>query len=125
MIMKLIRWALGKLILFLDALFSPKAIQREPAEQSQLDSRTRNLKLYQFEACPFCVKVRRSIKRLNLKIDLKDAKKPPIAEELVQGGGELQTPCLRITDETGKSRWLYESDEIIRYLEENFGRRLT
>jgi glutathione S-transferase len=38
----------------------------------------------------------------------------------MQGGGKIQTPCLRITDQTGKVQWLYESKEIIRYLQQRF-----
>lgn len=123
MIMKFIRWALGKLILTLDTVFSPKPMPRAPDEMALLDRETSRFLLYQFVACPFCVKVRRVIKRLNLKIELRDAREKRFADELVLGGGELQVPCLRITEQNGAIRWLYESDEIIRYLENAYGRR--
>jgi glutaredoxin len=116
--LSLVRWVLGKLILFLDAVFPPRSVKRDSETQSKIDRLTQNLVLYQFEACPFCVKVRRVIKKLGLKIELRDAKKSDIyAQELVQGGGELQVPCLRIQDANGSFRWMYESDVIINSLE--------
>lgn len=116
--MMLIRFVTGRLILFFDALFSPKPVVRSREQQAQLDKTTQPLSLYQFAACPFCVKVRRAIKRLNLKIELKDAKKnPTIADELVRGGGKLQVPCLKIQKADGSMTWMYESGDIIAYLQ--------
>ncbi|RLW70923.1 MAG: glutaredoxin, partial [gamma proteobacterium symbiont of Stewartia floridana] len=40
-------------------------------------------------------------------------------DELQQFGGKLQTPCLKIEQQDG-DRWLYESDDIIRYLRQRF-----
>jgi glutaredoxin len=123
--MKLIRWLLGKIILFLDRSFPPKALtptlQRTANQQALLDQATRNLALYQFESCPFCVKVRRQIRRYGLKIELRDAKDAVAAQELLTGGGQLQVPCLRIQGPGGgEVRWIYESDTINRYLEDRF-----
>ena len=113
--MKFVRWFLGKLILFLDQAFPPKRVSRTPAEQAKAEAMSKQLSLYQFEACPFCVKVRRALQRMNLPVELRDAKKTPrFAEELVVGGGRLQVPCLRVLDE---DRWIYESSDIIAYLE--------
>jgi glutaredoxin len=119
--MKLIRWFLGKVILFLNAVFPPSnPVSRDQASQMRIDQETRSLILYQFEACPFCVKVRRTVKRLGLTIELRDAKVSPYSDELLKGGGQLQVPCLKITDKDGKIRWLYESSEINAYLENRF-----
>lgn len=120
MIMKFIRWFLGNLILFFDRMFAPKALQRPPEAQARIDAATRSLALYQFESCPFCVKVRRAMKRLNLNIELRDAKVPALEKELVEQGGQRQVPCLKITESDGKVRWLYESSDIIAYLEKNY-----
>jgi len=38
-------------------------------------------------------------------------------EELVAGGGDLMVPCLRIGDSGGWVSWMYESKDIIGYLE--------
>jgi glutathione S-transferase len=67
------------------------------------------------------VKVRRQIKRLGLSIECRDILKNPAWEqEMVQGGGQRQVPCLRIEREDGGVQWLYESSDINRYLTERF-----
>lgn len=38
------------------------------------------------------------------------------AQALMQGGGKTQVPCLRIEQADGSVEWMYESDDIIRYL---------
>ena len=60
--MTLVRWILGRVILGLDALTSPKSVVREEAAQRAVDEITASMSLYQFKTCPFCVKVRREIK---------------------------------------------------------------
>lgn len=119
--MAIIRWILGRIILLLDFVFRPKPLVRDAATQAGVDEHCKNLVLYQFRACPFCVKVRRQIRRLGLQIELRDAQAPgPHREELFKGGGELQVPCLRIAEPTG-IRWMYESSDINAYLEGRFG----
>ena len=113
--MKLIRWFIGKIILFINALTLPKPIQRADSIQNRLDQETKNLTIYQFEACPFCVKVRRFIRKNNLTIDLKDAKNEIYKSELVHGGGKHKVPCLRIQKTNAETEWLYESDDIISF----------
>ncbi len=121
LMMKLMRLFLGKIILLLNRLTSPTPIQRTPVKQAEIDQKTSKLILYQFEACPFCVKVRRTMTRLNLKIELRDAQKvTQFKDELTQKGGMFQTPCLRIEKENGSFQWMYESSDIIQYLENQF-----
>ena len=127
MLLKIIRFIVGKIILALNEIFVPTPMTRSVEHQNQVDRETASLVIYQFEACPFCVKVRRVIKKLNLKIALRDASKvPAYGEELVKGGGTLQVPCLRIPEgqneegSNGKFRWMYESSDIIAYLESRF-----
>ncbi len=118
--MKLIRWVLGRIILGLNFVFSPRGSKREPDLQKAIDEKTRNLSLYQFNACPFCVKVRRQMKRQSLEIELRDAKNDTIHKEALEnGGGKLKVPCLRI-DKGGKTTWMYESNDIIKYLQKEF-----
>jgi len=118
--MKIVRWLVGRLILLLDSVFSPRAVTRSGEEQAQLDQRTKAFALYQFEACPFCVKVRRHLKAMNVKVELRDATREPYRSELVREGGKLQAPCLKI-EEGGASRWLYESSDIISFLDQSLG----
>ena len=118
--MKVVRWLLGRLILTLNFVFSPKKMQRTAEEQAKVDAETSELSLYQFEACPFCVKVRRSMRRLNLNVEMRDAKKnPQYSHELESKGGKRKVPCLRIEKE-GEVQWLYESNDIIAHLEKRF-----
>ena len=119
--MVVVRAILGALILLLNWVFTPKSIKREANEQAAIDSETSKLALYQYAACPFCVKVRRAMKRNGLNIETRDAKRnEQFKEELVQGGGQLKVPCLRIEDDNGDVTWMYESGDIISYLEGRF-----
>ncbi len=119
--MAFIRWFLGKIILTLNFLTPPKSIKRSPEAQAQVDKQTRLLALYQFHACPFCVKVRRAMKRFSLDIELRDAKNnDTFRQELLENGGRVKVPCLRITNDDGSVSWMYESNDIIRYLEQRF-----
>ena len=120
MIVKGMRNGLGQLIIFADCLTRPKALQRSADKQAEVDEATAHLALYQFNACPFCVKVRRAIHAFNLKIELRDAKNnQQFRQELEQQGGRIKVPCLRI-EEDGEVRWMYESNDIIAYLQERF-----
>ena len=119
--MTLIRLILGKLILLMNWAFPPRGVQRDISQQGIIDTQTADLTLYQYQACPFCVKVRRQMKRQSLNIGLKDVKRSEGArEELLVGGGNLKVPCLRIDDDQGQVQWMYESGEIIGYLEGRF-----
>jgi len=116
----LIRTILAGLILFFNWVFTPKSVKRDQASQAQINEAAKDLTLYQYKACPFCVKVRRSMKRAALPIETKDAKRCKTSkQELVEGGGQLKVPCLKIT-ENGEDRWMYESKEIINYLNDRF-----
>ena len=95
---------------------------RPVAEQHSIDARTQHLALYHFPTCPFCLKARRAMRRLSLKIDLRNAQHDPVHRQaLLQGGGKIQTPCLRISDAEGKATWMYESKDIMAYFEQEFG----
>ncbi|MFL0805445.1 MAG: glutathione S-transferase N-terminal domain-containing protein [Agarilytica sp.] len=119
--MFVVRWVLGKIILLVDWIFTPKGIERSADDQAQIDAQTAKLALYQYLACPFCVKVRRAMKRNSLNIETRDAKRCENSrEELVKGGGNLKVPCLRIEEKDGEVVWLYESSDIINYLESSF-----
>ncbi|WP_456379468.1 glutaredoxin family protein [Thiolapillus sp.] len=119
--MDFIRWLLGRIILFFDRLTQPKRPAHSPEKQAQLDAQTSNMTIYQYAACPFCVKTRRAIRRLGLNIELRDAKNDSRhRQELEQQGGKQQVPCLRIEAKDGSVTWLYESSEIIAYLQKRF-----
>jgi glutaredoxin len=123
MLLKFVRWFLSRILLVADRLTAPKPLVREEAAQAAVDAETSLLALYQFEGCPFCIKVRRQIRRLGLKIELRDAQRDAgHRDALLKGGGELQVPCLKIDTPEGV-RWMYESSEINAWLESRFGTR--
>ena len=116
--MQIIRWVLGRLILLFDWIFTPKSIKRDAELQAKIDQQTAGLSLYQYPACPFCVKVRRAMKRNSLNIKTVNAKTcEDSKKELESGGGKLKVPCLRIENNKGEVNWMYESSDIITYLE--------
>ncbi|MEM7422054.1 MAG: glutathione S-transferase N-terminal domain-containing protein [Pseudomonadota bacterium] len=115
--MKFVRWLLGRIILLLDFIFTPSSKKRPLEQQLALDTQTAQFKLYEFKACPFCVKVRRAIKREGLKIETRDAKSnAQYRQELAEQGGKVKVPCLRI-EQDNKVTWLYESSDIVSYLQ--------
>ena len=58
--------------------------------------------------------------KLNLSIEKRNASEGSIhRNELLEGGGRVKVPCLRIEKE-GKVEWMYESSDIIHYLETQF-----
>ena len=99
----------------------PRVEKRNPDEQTEVSKAAAGLTLYQFKACPFCVKVRRETKRLSVPLKTRDAKRDEEAkEELLTGGGKVKVPCLRIQKGDGDVEWMYESKDIINYLQQRF-----
>lgn len=77
------------------------------------------LALYSSPTCGYCARVRRTMDRLGMQIEIRDvAAEPRHRAELFAGGGKTQVPCLRIEEPSGEVRWLYESADICRYLED-------
>lgn len=117
MLLRIARKTIGSVILAADKVTSPKPVSRSVSAQVELDEKTSKLVLYEMLACPFCVKVRREVKRLGLNIQRRDVKKDQSdMQALVNGGGKFQVPCLLIEHQDQAVHWLYESDEIIEYL---------
>ena len=98
MLLKALRIGLGQLVVFVDWISRPRKLKRSPEAQAEVERATANLALYQFHACPFCVKVRRTLHRLNLPVQLRDAKHDHAAVEVVV------VPPLRPTTWPGRSR---------------------
>ena len=116
-----VRTVLGPVVLLKESLTRPKGLVRPAEQQAAVDAACRDLALYQYRTCPFCMKVRQETRRLSLTIPFVDAQHPgPARSELTAGGGQTKVPCLRIADADGTHRWLYDSTQIIRYLQERF-----
>ena len=73
--------------------------------------------LYQYDSCPFCARVRAFLDAHGIDVPMRDTLRDASAfRELLVGGGRATVPCLRIEDDGGAVRWLYESEDIIEYL---------
>ena len=114
---------MGPFMLLWEIMNRPDGLIRPPAVQDDIDQQCKNLTLYQYKTCPFCIKVRQEMHRLSLKIARLDAQpEGKIREELKQGGGQTKVPCLKITDQAGQHQWLYGSGEIMLYLNQRFAK---
>jgi glutaredoxin len=121
MLVKLVREGLGRTVALVDRLTRPTPMERAPEAQAEVEQAVACMAVYQYFACPFCIKTRRALHRLNLPIELRDAQNDPEHRAaLAREGGRIQVPCLRIDGDEG-SRWMYESGDIIAYLERRFG----
>ncbi len=120
---RLVRRIIGPIMLFIDWITTPKGVQRPVEEQEKVDQNTQNMTLYHYKTCPFCIKVRRHTKRLSLNIKTRDAQHDEASRaQLLTGGGVVKVPCLKVTNEAGEDRWMYESNDIIHYLNAQFAR---
>ncbi|MGY0581106.1 MAG: glutathione S-transferase N-terminal domain-containing protein [Paraglaciecola chathamensis] len=119
-VIKFIREALGRIIILIDLITRPRKQKRSPEAQAKVEAELNSYSLYQFYACPFCIKTRRALHRLNLPMQKRNAKEgSEHRAALLQGGGAVKVPCLRIQKD-GQDTWMYESSEIINYLEQKF-----
>lgn len=68
------------------------------------------------------MRTRRTIHRLGLNIETRDARNDPQwSRELITEGGKYQVPCLKVVNEDGSVEWMYESKHINQYLDHRFG----
>ena len=121
MLLKLVREGLGQLVVIINFITLPRKIKRDEENQKAVNERAGKMSLYQFKRCPFCVRTRRNIHKLNLPIEYRDASQgSKYRTELETQGGKIKVPCLRIDSDEG-TQWLYESKDIIAYLHKEFG----
>jgi len=76
--------------------------------------------LYIKPGCPYSAKVREAAQDLGIELHEKNREEPGITEELIARGGKRQVPYL--VDEENDVE-MYESDDIVEYLHENFGKK--
>lgn len=116
-----LRLVLTPFMLLSEKLSTPKGITRTAEDQARVDEASKDLALYQFSACPFCIKVRKEIARLGLNIETRDAQHDQQHRAALEaGGGRIKVPCLKIRQDDGSERWLYESADIKTWLQEQF-----
>ena len=78
------------------------------------------IRIYEFEGCPFCRRVREAVTDLDLIVDIYPCpKNAQVHRDLVQEfGGKLQFPFM-VDENTGTQ--LYESGDIVKYLYGTYG----
>ena len=104
---------------FLDRFLWYKVLMPSPGpHDADVEGLASRLALYHFDSCPFCLRVRRELVRLGVEIELRNIHRDHSRyDELVRGGGKQQVPCLRIENDDGTVEWLYESSDIIVWLQ--------
>ncbi len=76
--------------------------------------------LYYYSSCPFCFRVQIMMTKLGIDIEKRNIHQgDEHFEALSQGGGSSMVPCLRI-EKDGKTQWMYESADIVNYLQQHF-----
>ncbi|RKF18720.1 glutaredoxin [Alginatibacterium sediminis] len=81
-----------------------------------------SLTLYHFVGCPFCTIAISPIKKLNLNVEMRDTmQNPQYRAELVKAMGRGTVPVLKIVAKDGTEKWLPESRDIAKYLEQKYG----
>jgi len=77
----------------------------------------KNLALYHYQSCPYCAVTRSAIDNKNVAVERRDIQQSrEHRNTLTRQGGKPQVPCLRIERDNGKVEWLYESAEIIQFI---------
>lgn len=108
----------GRIAKFLENSFASKPPILPSAESERRKLLFPGHSLYQFQLSPFATKTRRCVRNLGLSIPILDVLEDSTAwQELVLQGGKDQVPCLKIERAGSPAQWMYESTEIIRYLE--------
>ena len=92
----------------------------ERSDVSAFARPTKPIKIYQFQGCPFCRKVREAVIGLDLDVTYYPTPQggPEYRPFVASTGGKSQFPYM-IDENTGES--MYESDAIIEYLYEKYG----
>lgn len=90
------------------------------------------LTLYVKTGCLYCTTVVEELKKLGIEYEEKNIVDPAIAKELIAKGGKRRVPFMDDEDpcESAKHHTpclidneveMYESEDIVRYLKENYG----
>jgi len=80
------------------------------------------LVLYYFDGCPFCNMVRATIDQLGIDVELRNILEgAQHRDDLIGARGRATVPVLKISSPDGEDRWMPESRDIVRYLQETYG----
>lgn len=80
-----------------------------------------NVKLYTYQACPYCEKVRQAFAEMGFDYEEVDAERgTPGSKALVELGGRQQVPFLVVEEGGEIVHQMYESNDIIDYAKQHF-----
>ena len=81
------------------------------------------LALYHFDSCPFCRMVRSAVDELGIDVEFRNImESAEHRDDLIAARGRATVPVLRITSPNGVDRWMPESRDIVRYLQDAYGK---
>ena len=81
------------------------------------------LALYYFGSCPFCRMVLGAIDELGIDVERRNIMESvQHRDDLIEARGRATVPVLRITSPDGTDRWMPESRDIVRYLQETYAK---
>ena len=79
-----------------------------------------DITLYEVPGCPFCIRVQRKLEELDLEYDVVEVPRSHAARtEVKELSGQTGVPV--IDDEAQGVEGMYESADIVAYLEETYG----
>ncbi|MCY0966525.1 glutaredoxin family protein [Parathalassolituus penaei] len=74
--------------------------------------------LYYYDACPFCQRVLRVLPDLKVEVEKRNVlTNAGYRQQQYAATGRTTVPVLRLEDESGKESWMFESADIIRFLQ--------
>ena len=93
----------------------------EKVEKVRKSDPVEGLSLYGYPGCPFCRRVFDAADSLGLEIPLCDTQQDADHHrDLIEAMGRATVPVLQIKGEAGDVKWLPESADIVRYLNDRF-----
>jgi hypothetical protein len=95
-----------------------KQFTLSPGERVKKGDALKGLTLYHFWASPFSRRVRKTLAKHQVEIPMRNVlANDSDWKEMVQGGKRDLCPCLKIEQPGQPVQWMYESNDIIRYIE--------
>ena len=73
--------------------------------------------LYYYDTCPFCQRVLQALPKVKVEVEKRNVMtNRAYSDQQYKATGRTTVPCLLI-DDNGKETWMYESADIVRFLQ--------